>query len=127
MKATTVNDNKIEIFKITEKSALPPKGTFMECFNKSTPYVYGFSFAITPKKPGKFVTGYKDPDKKKTGKMTKFIIAAKLSSVLEKDATSIPIPAQEIESSKILIMSKSKLMFLSISPKKIRTINNRMT
>ena len=40
------------------------------------------------------LTGYRAPLRKKTGKITKFMIAAKLSSDLDMAAVSIPRPEQ---------------------------------
>ena len=47
----------MDAFMMIEKSAFPPSGTLTECFNKSTPYVYGFNLAIKPKIPGRLFTG----------------------------------------------------------------------
>ena len=61
----------------------------------------------------------------KTGKITKFIIAAKLSSVFENDATSIPIPEQVTERVNIPTTTKSQSTDKSMYPRaKSTTINN---
>lgn len=51
----------------------------------------GFKVAINCKIIGRFCTGYNAPLRKKIGKITKFMIAAKLSNDLEITAAISPI------------------------------------